>query len=455
MENDADEIRDYSFWGLFRYALPTIISLSVSSVYACVDGYFIGTYIEEEAVSAVELFLPVENLLFAFAFMFGNGGNPELERLSGSSRKDLSDRIFSDLFWFMMFCGIVITALLVLFKNPLTVLLGGGSSAGQMGIWFDEYYSICALKPFFCISAIALSILMTGEGKVLRASLFSVSGGLLNLVLDYLFIKCMHMEVRGAAIATVIGNAFTFLLFLLHYMPVWKDRRCFRFRAVRHFSYIGRICLNGISEMISTLALSVTVLLMNRLMVMVYVDDGISAMLVVTYASEFFLAVSEGLDVAVGPLISYHYGRKDSREVRKAYRYSLIWTLIIAAVSVFGICLFRENYVDIFFIKGSPMFYLGVHALLLSVAGIALQGINVYVQSLFTAFSDAVVSGILSALNTFVFMVGAELIMAYLFGADGLFAAQSVAETVTLFFSFYCLWRFRNKYGYGRSGSAL
>ena len=75
-----------------------------------------------------------------------------------------------------------------------------------------------------------------------------------------------------------------------------------------------------------------------------------------------------------------------------------------------------------------------------------------YVQSFFTAFSDAVVSGILSALNTFVFMVAAELIMAYLFGENGLFAAQSVAETVTLFFSVFFMIHLRNKYGYGRLG---
>lgn len=452
MENDTDKIRDYSFWGLFRYALPSIVSLSVSVVYAFVDGYFIGTYINEEAVSAVELFLPVSNLLYAFAFMFGNGGNPELERLSGSNRKDLSDRIFSDLFWFMLFCGMVVTALLILFEDSLTVLLGGGSSAGQMGIWFDEYYSICALQPVFYISSIALSILMSGEGKVLRASLFSMSGGLVNIILDYIFIKCMHMAVPGAAIATLIGTMFTFLLFLIHYLPIWKDRRCFHFRPVRHLAYIGRICINGISEMISTLALSVTVLLMNRLLVIVDGDDGISAMLVVTYATEFFLAIFDGLNVAVGPLLSCNYGRKDSREIRKVYRYSLIWTILIAAVGVFGLWLFRANYVDIFFIRGSRMFKLGVHALLLSLTGIALQGINVYVQSFFTAFSDAKVSGLLSLLNTFVFMVGAELILAYFFGADGLFAAQNVAEAMTLFFSLYCLWRFRNKYGYGRSG---
>ena len=98
------------------------------------------------------------------------------------------------------------------------------------------------------------------------------------------------------------------------------------------------------------------------------------------------------------------------------------------------------------------MYDIGIRALLLSLPGIALQGINVYAQSFFTAFSDAAVSGILSVLNTFVFMVAAELIMAYLFGEDGLYAAQSVAETVTLIFSVFFMVRFRNKYGYGRSG---
>ena len=452
MENETEEIRSYSFFGLLWYALPSIVSMTVSAIYACVDGHFIGTYVGEQAVSAVELFLPVENLFFAFAFMFGNGGNAELERLSGSRQKDLSDRIFSDLFWTMMLCGLGITVLLVFFKTPLLALLGGGEAAGQVDIWFDQYYSICALQPVFYISGIALSVLMSGEGLVLRSSLFSIAGGLVNIILDYILIKYLHMGVPGAAIATVIGNMFTFLLFLIHYMPIWKDRRCFRFRPIRHFSSIIRICLNGISEMISTLALSVTVLLMNRLMVKTGGDDGLSALVVVSYATEFFLAVFNGLNVVVEPLLSYHYGRMDSREIRKVYIYSFTWTVIIAVVGVFGLWLFREPYVDIFFIKESHMYGIGVRALILSLVGIALQGINVYTQSFFTAFSDAVVSGILSALNTFVFMVATEFIMAYLFGEDGLFAAQSVAETLTLFFSVFCIIHFRDKYGYGRSG---
>ena len=452
MENETAEIRSYSFFGLLRYALPSIISMTISAIYACVDGHFIGTYVDEQAVSAVELFLPVENLFFAFAFMFGNGGNAELERLSGGKQKKLSDSIFSDLFWIMMLCGLGITALLVLFKNPVLVLLGGGAGAGQMGVWLDEYYSICVLQPAFYISGIALSVLMGGEGLVLRASIFSTVGGLINIILDYIFLKYLHMGVPGAALATVIGNICTFLLFFIHYMPIWKDRRCFRLRPISHFASIGRICLNGISEMISTLALSVTVLLMNRLMVKAGGDDGISALLVVSYATEFFLAVFNGLNVVVEPLLSYQYGRMDSREIRKVYIYSFTWTVLIGVIGVFGLWLFRKPYVDIFFEEGSNLYDIGIRALILSLPGIALQGINVYVQSLFTAFSDALVSGILSALNTFVFMVAAELIMAYLFGEDGLFAAQSVAEAVTLIFSVFCIIHFRDKYGYGRSG---
>ena len=452
MENETEEIRSYSFFGLLWYALPSIISMTVSAIYACVDGYFIGTYVDEQAVSAVELFLPVENLFFAFAFMFGNGGNAELERLYGSKQKELADRIFSDLFWIMMLCGLGITALLVLLKNPLLVLLGGGAGAGQMGVWLDQYYSICVLQPFFYISGIALSVLMGGEGLVLRASIFSSVGGLVNIILDYIFLNNLHMGVPGAALATVIGNICTFLLFFIHYMPVWKDRRCFRFRLISNFASIGRICLNGISEMISTLALSVTVLLMNRLMVKAGGEDGVSALLVISYATEFFLAVFNGFNVVVEPLLSYQYGRKDSREIRKLYTYSFTWTVLIAVIGVLGLWLFRKPYLDIFFEKGSSMYYIGIWALVLSLPGIALQGINVYVQSFFTAFSDAVVSGILSALNTFVFMVAAELIMAYLFGENGLFAAQSVAETVTLFFSVFFMIHLRNKYGYGRLG---
>lgn len=442
-------MREYSFFGLMRYALPSILSMAVSAVYACVDGHFIGTYVGEQAVSAVELFLPIDNLCFAFAYMFGNGGNAELERLKGSGEKDRADSIFSDLYWVTLLCGLVFTLCLVFLKGPLMAFLGAEEKAGSMRAWFDEYYSICMFQPLFYIASIALAVLMDGEGMVLRASFFSMAGGLVNVALDDIFLKYLHMGVSGAALATLIGTILTFLLFFIHYLPVWKDRRRLRFRMVRHFASIGRICRNGSSEMISTLALSISVLLMNRLMIQAGGQGGISALLIVSYATELFLSVFNGLNVVVEPLLSYHYGRGDSHAIRRTYRSSFVWTLLIAFVGTFLLWVFRLPYVDIFFDRGSELYELGLWALNLSLVGIALQGVNVYIQCLFTAFSDALVSGVLSALNTFVFMIGAEIVMAYLYGENGLFAAQSVAEIVTLVFSVYCLIRFRDKYGYG------
>ncbi|MBR1476943.1 MAG: hypothetical protein IJ608_03160 [Lachnospiraceae bacterium] len=304
-------------------------------------------------------------------------------------------------------------------------------------------------QPFFYVTGIALSVLMSGEGRVIRSSLFTMAGGLVNVLLDYIFLKHLRMGISGAALATLIGTVLTFLLFFIHYLPLWKDRRCLRLRPVRHFSSIGRICANGSSEMVSTLALSISVLLMNRLMARIGGEDGISALLIVSYASEFFLTVFNGLNVVVEPLFSFHYGKGDKRAIRRLYKQSFVWTLLNAFAGILLLWICREPYVDVFFDRGSELYELGLRALVLSLAGIALQGVNVYIQCLFTAFSDALVSGVLSALNTFVFMIGAELVMAYWCGESGLFAAQSVAEAATLFFSAYCLWRFRGKYGYG------
>lgn len=448
VQEKEEEYRSYSFFGLMGYALPAILSMLVNAVYACVDGHFIGTYVGEQAVSAVELFLPIETLCFAFAFMLGSGGNAELERLTGSGRKEYSDSIFSDLFWTSILCGFVLTLVLVLLKNPIMVLLGAGKGAESMRVWFDQYYSVCMYKPLFYVASIALTVLMSGEGMIIRASLFSLAGGLVNVILDDIFLKYLHMGVPGAAYATVIGTVLSFGLMLIHYMPVWKNRRCFHFRRIRHFDRLGKICTNGVSEMISTLALSVSVLLMNRLMVKAGGQEGISALLVVSYATELFLSVFNGLNLVVEPLFSFHYGRGARKEIRKLFRQSSAWTLLIAFVGVPLLWIFRRPYVDLFFESGSSLCGLAIRALGFSLVGIALQGINVYIQCLFTSFSDAKISGILSLLNTFVFMVGAELLMAWLFGEDGLFAAQSVAETVTLFFSVYCLRRYRNKYGY-------
>lgn len=325
MEREHHLSRDFSFFSLFRFVLPSILSWIFIAVYQTVDGFFIGRYVDPLAISATNLFYPVLGLFVALGLMLGTGGNALMVRMVGEGRKEASQRVFSGLLLFSLMLSAAVTAVCLLGAEPIMRLCG--ATAGNID-YLRPYYLWLSSFAVMIILQSALGLLIVGEGNIRDAALIPVIGGIINCVLDYLLMKPLKMGIRGAAIATVLGYSLSVLYALWYYL--FSGRSAYRLQLRRFRTReLAQICYNGSSDMVSNLSAGVTALMMNHLAFRLYSEAGVSALSVWSYLQFLVISVFSGFAAAVEPLFSFHYGGGEIPKRQKIFRYTIIWSLVL------------------------------------------------------------------------------------------------------------------------------
>ena len=200
--------------------------------------------------------------------------------------------------------------------------------------------------------------------------------------------------------------------------------------------------------MVSNLASGVTVLFMNHLAFRCYGEVGVSALTVVTYVQVLINMVFMGFTSAVEPVFSFHYGSGNTAMRKKVYRLSIQWNLVNGAALALLLFLLRNQIVGIFFERGSEFFRIALLGTVISLPACLFTGLNVFGSGLFTAFSNGLVSGLLSLVRTFIVLTACIFGLTALFGGPGLWSAWPTAEFVSLMITLLVLKKYRSVYEY-------
>ena len=443
-EQDLELSRDFNFWSLLKYVFPSIFVFVFIAVYQMVDGVFIERFVGDLAISAINLYYPIITLFIAVGIMIGTGGNAVIVKKVGEGKRKEAGQTFSRVVSFTILIGILFTAASLIFADP--IMKACGATEGNIEYLRPYYLTLST----FCITILLqseLGILIIGEGKTVVAAIVIMIGGVLNCVLDYVFMKYLHMGIMGAAIATVIGYCSTIVYAVWFYIIARKSSYYLEL-ARPDWKEIGGICFNGSSDMVSNLAEGVTVLFMNHLAYRCYGEPGVSSLAVVTYVQVLISMVFMGFTSAVEPVFSYHYGSGNIPMRKKVYRLSMDWNFVMAVLSIVILFFIRHPVVGFFFREGTIFYEIALTGYILALPAALFTGINVFISGLFTAFGNGLVSGILSFLRTFVAFTICLYGLTAIFGGPGLWAAWAVAESVSLIPSFYAIYKYRKRYQY-------
>ena len=444
MDQEKELSQNFTFWSLLKFVAPSIFTFVFIGVYQMVDGVFIERFVGDMAISAITLYYPVVSLFIAVGVMIGTGGNAVIVKKVGEGKRREAGETFSRVINFTVMCGIVFTAVCLLFADPIMRLCG--ATAGNIE-YLRPYYNLLSLFSLTVVLQSELGILIIGEGKTVVVAVVMVVGGLLNCVLDYVFMAKLHMGIRGAALATVIGYTSTIAYAVWFYIIGRKSS--YRLELAKpDIREIGGICFNGSSDMISNLAEGVTMLFMNHLVFRYYGEAGVSALSVNTYIQTLLCMVSMGFTSAVEPVFSFHYGSGNVEMRKRVYRLSMRWCLALGVSTLLLFFFIREWMVGIFFEKGTEFYRIAAEAYLLVLPACLPIGFNVFGSGLFTAFGNGVVSALLSLLRTFVVVTGCLFGMSALFGGPGLWLAWPVAEFICFFITLYALKKYQPRYQY-------
>ena len=414
---------------LLRFVLPCIGTMLFTSIYGIVDGLCVSNFVGKTAFASVNLIMPLPMLVGSVGFMLGTGGSAIVGITLGEGDQKQADRYFSLFLSAALIAGILLSALGVLVLRPAAVLLG---AKGEMLDYAVRYGRILMLSlPTFILQNMFQSFFVTAEKPHLGFA-FTVGAGCTNMVLDVLLVGVLRWGVEGAAIATMISQVVGGVLPVFYFLEKNNTSRIHLCRPRFEGKVLLNACANGSSELMSNLSMSLVNILYNYQLLRFAGENGVAAYGVIMYAAFLFVAVFVGYAVGSAPIVSFHYGARNRKEVNNLYRMSLKLIAVVAVVMTLGSMVLIPDVARIFVGYDETLLALTTRAFRLYALSFLMMGFNVYASSFFTALGDGVTSALIAFLRTLVFQTAAILILPAILGIDGIWLAVTAAELLSL-----------------------
>lgn len=435
--------KDFKFFSLLRFALPTMVMMVFMSLYTIVDGIFISRFVGSHALSSSNIVYPVLNLVIAVGVMFATGGSALIAKKLGEKKELEAREDFSLIVLVSAILGIVIMIIGNLGMEPILKALG---ATDVLLPNCRAYLSVLLYFSPACILQLLFQNFFVTAGKPQLGLLLTISGGFANVILDYLLMGPLNMGVTGAALATGMGQLIPTIAGLIYFT---FHKGSLRF-VKPHFRVhtITKSCSNGSSEMVTNISTAIVTYLFNIVMLKFLGEDGVAAITIVLYGQFLFNAMYMGFSMGVAPVISYNYGRGNLPLLQRLFRICTGF-VSVSSLIVTTMALFTSPYiVEIFTPKGTPTYEIAKTGFFLFSFNYLFAGINIFASSMFTAFSDGAVSAGISFARTFIFIVANILLLPKFFDVTGVWLAVPVAEFMTIFLSCYFFVSRRKKYQY-------
>ena len=421
--------------------MPSIGMVLITSIYSIVDGFFVSNFAGKSGFAAVNLMFPAMMMLGSLGLMVGSGGGALVAKVKGEGYTEKANRIFTMLVRFTAQLGIVMGALFALFTPTIARWLGADEGMMQECVIYGR---ICMIgMPGFVLQMAFQSFYMAAERPQL-GTIMSVVSGVVNIALDALFVWALHWGVAGAAVATAVAQLVGGVFPLIYF----GSRRLNRgsLTMLRHtrvlWPYIGKACSNGMSEYISNIAMSVVSICYNLQLMRFLGEDGVAAYGIVMYIAFVYAAIFIGYNIAITPIIGYHYGAQDIGEQRSLFRKSIILITIIGLLMTMTAELFSSPFARLFVGYDAELTALTTKALRIYMLCFLICGISMFVSALFTALQNGVVSAVASFARSLVFELTCVWVLPAIVGIDGIWWAVNVAELLTLILCSFLVGRY-------------
>lgn len=429
---------------LLRFSLPSIVMMVFTSIYGVVDGYFVSNYTGKTPFAAVNLIMPFLMILGGVGFMFGTGGGALIAKTMGEGKAEKADKLFSMTVFASILCGLVLTAVGLLFLRPFARLMGAEGELLENSLLYGTI-NLIAL-PFYILQYEFQCLFATAEKPKLGLYV-TVASGVANMVLDWLLVAVLPFGLAGAAAATATRQ-FIGGVFPLIYFARKNSSRLHLTRCRLELRPLGRICANGSSELMSNISMSLVSMLYNVQLMQYVGEDGIAAYGVLMYVSMIFQAIFIGYSVGTAPIVSYHYGAQNREELKSLLR-KAIFIVAIAALCMFAAGeLLAAPLSRLFVAYDEELLQMTTHAFAIFSFSFLFSGFVIIGSSFFTALNDGLTSALISFLRTLVFQVAAVLLFPLLWGLDGIWFSIVAAEIMAVLATIFFLLKKQKKYGY-------
>lgn len=407
-------------------AIPTVISMLVTSVYNMADTYFV-SQINTEASAAVGIVFPIMTIIQALGFTLGMGAGSLISRKLGEKDNKAANQTASVAFFTSFIVGLFITILGNVFSTSFMKIVGASESVLPYARSYAKYIFYGA--PFMCASFVLNNILRS-EGKAFFSMIALTTGGILNIILDPIFIFLLKMGISGAAIATLISQSISFFILLSWFLR--KKAICLiSIRLVSNqITTLKNVVITGLPSLSRQGLASVATILLNRACAS-YGDGAVAAMAIVTKIVMFIASIMIGIGQGFTPVAGYNYGAKRYDRVKKAYWFTVFSSMAILGVFAFVGVIFAKEIIT-FFRNDPEVIKVGTVALRWQIAVLPLHSLIVTTNMLLQATGNIPQATFLSCNRQGVYFIPLILILPLCFGILGIEISQACADLLTV-----------------------
>lgn len=415
---------------VLAFIIPTYLTSLFSTIYTIIDGIFVSSYVGTNSLAAINIVYPLVNILTGIALMFATGGSAVAALLIGNQKFDKANSAFSISILFSIFAGCLISLFVAFNLNRILSMLGASPRT------IDD----CKVYAFWWLIATPLVIIkelftyfIRIDGSPTYSFFTALAGGVANIILDYIFISQFHLGLQGAAIATVLGIFLSCCMGIYYFI---NKRNMLQFSFKNLNSHLGLRCMiNGTSEFVDQIAIAITTVVFNRTAMIYAGENGIAAVSIIMYLQFLIIGIYFGFSMGIAPPLGYAYGNKKIAVCkvleRYAYRFFTIAPFILYTLTYF----FAPLGISFFCQSGSDVYIMAIAGMRLYGLGFLFSGINIFCAVRFMAYGKGYLSGIITFLRSFVFLIIFLFILPQFWQLKGVWLAVPFAEGLTLLVS--------------------
>lgn len=434
----------FTYTKLIRYALPSVVMTMFISLYGIMDGVFVSNFADKTSFAAISFILPFVSAVSAFGYMLGTGGAALIAKTLGEQQREKADQLFSLLILFTVMIGVAMTAVGLLMIRPAAIMMGATGGLLEKSVLYGRIMISC--QTAVMLQTVFQSLLPAAE-KPTMGLVLTVTAGVVDMLLNALFIIIFRWGIVGAAVSSVIGQLIGSIVPMVYFLR--KNSSLLRFvKPAFDCKALLKICTNGSSEMVTMLCSSMIGFIYNFQLMRLAGENGVAAYGVIIYANDIFYTFFMGYSTGSAPIVSYHYGGKNDSGLRSLCRKSLGIVGISSIVLTVAAIIFAAPISDFFIGYDTVLSELARHAFALYSISFVFCGFNIWCSGFFTALNNGFVSAAIAFGRTFLFQGLAIIILPYLFGLNGVWTAMIAAEALAFIVALLFFIRQKQKYHY-------
>ena len=411
---------------IVRLAVPTIISMLITAVYNTADTYFV-SQLNKSASGAVGIVMPLMALIQAVGFTLGMGAGSNISRLLGEKQNEKACEYGSKALFAAIALGAVITGVCFIFFEDLLLLLGSTDTILPFARDY-AFYILCAAPLFTAL--FVLNNILRGEGKAFFSMMGVAAGGLLNIIIDPIFINNLSLGIAGAAIATAISQLVSVVILLVPFIfkkTIIRLSFSHLFRNAEVYLQILRI---GLPSLLRQGLASLATILLNNSAANIS-DAAVSAMTIVTKVSMMINSAFIGFGQGFQPVVGYNHGAGLHDRVRRAFMFTLAVGTGLLTVLGIATWIFAERIMNAF-IDDSEVVKIGIAALRAQCIATPFMAPGIVTNMVLQSVGKAFGASVLSSARQGLFFIPLILTLPHFFGTQGLIWSQPVADLLTL-----------------------